>query len=129
MEDIAEKLSELLQSPDAMEKISSVAAGLFGGGEDKAAPTEPAEPSYQNGFDLSSLLSDNMPDIGSISKIMRVVSLLKSGQNDKRTNLLLALKPHLSSERAKRVDKAISLLKIASLLPVLKEEGILDLPG
>ena len=65
-----------------------------------------------------------MPDV---SSIMRVVNLLKNSGNDSRSGLLLALKPHLSDERQKRVDKAVKILKLVSLMPILKEQGILNL--
>ena len=53
----------------------------------------------------------------------------KQNKDDDNTRLLIALKPHLSDERRKKVDKAISLLKIVKFLPILKENGFESLFG
>ena len=49
----------------------------------------------------------------------------KLNQPDKNVDLLRALKPHFAPERAARVDNAVRLLQLFSLLPVLRESGIL----
>ncbi len=116
MEDMAGKISELLSSPDGMDKIKSLADALF---KDNAPPKdEPPENTSGGGFSL--------PDGFDISKIMGLMSAFNNKQSDRRSDLLLALKPHLSINRQERIDKAVKLLKIASLLPVLKEQGVLD---
>lgn len=56
-----------------------------------------------------------------------MVSALKSKGDDDRTRLLLALRPHLSEERRPRVDRAVKLLKLASVLPLLQETDLLKL--
>ncbi len=130
MEDITEKLSELLNSPGGMEKLKSTAEMLLGNGQNQTESNKNSNPAgMPGGFDLSAILGGNMPPIGDIGNIMKIMGLLKSKDDDNRTKLLLALKPHLSSDRAKRVDRAVSLIKLAGILPVLKEEGILDLLG
>ena len=40
--------------------------------------------------------------------------------------LLIALKPHLSDEKQKRVDKALKLLKILAVWNIAKDSGILN---
>ena len=121
MEDISQKISDLLNSPDGMEKIKNAAQTLLGNqtnsDENSAA---------QDGF---SLPQDLLQNAGNIQGIMRIVNLFKNKKDDSRIDLLLALKPHLSNERAARVDKAVSLLKIAAFLPVLREEGLLESLG
>lgn len=120
MDDIAGKISELLSSPDGMDKIKTMANALFASNE---APKESQKSTEENnGFNGFSL-----PDGFDISKIMGVMSALNSHQSDHRSELLLALKPHLSKERSERVDKAVKLLKIVSLLPLLREQGLLDI--
>lgn len=121
--DISEQISSLLNSPDGMDKIRSVAASLLGGGdEDSSKKSE--KPNIN--LPVFSDMADTLGDAGSIQSIIKVVSAFKNLGDDKRVNLLLALKPHLSKERAARVDKAVGILKIASLLPILKDEGVLD---
>lgn len=132
MEDIADKLSALLNSPDGMDRIKAGAQSILGGsdgdsesGGGKPAENTPAASALAN-FSLPAGLMENA---GNIEGILRIMNLLQSRQEDSRVQLLLALKPHLSKERAKRVDQAISLLRVASLLPVLREEGLLDSLG
>ena len=132
MEDIADKLSALLNSPDGMDRIKAAAQSILGGsdgdtasGGGKSSDNAPAASGLAN-FSLPAGLMENA---GNIEGILRIMNLLQSRQEDSRVQLLLALKPHLSKERARRVDQAISLLRVASLLPVLKEEGLLDSLG
>lgn len=115
--DIAEQISSLLNSPDGMERLRSVAEGLLGGEQTKSAPPQSELP-----MNLPNMLSD----AGNAMNIMRIMSLINQNGTDQRAALLLALKPHLGAERQKRVDRAVSFLKIASILPILKSEGILD---
>ncbi len=125
MNDISSKISDLLNSPDGLDKIRQAAKSILGeDGEKNTAETSES-------IDLSNL---SLPDgifenIGNIQNIMRIAGLLNNKKEDSRVNLLLALKPHLSEERALRIDKAVSMLKIASLLPILKEEGLLNSLG
>ena len=63
-------------------------------------------------------------DIDTILKIGEIMS--KLSETDKNTELLLALKPHLSKENQDKVDKALMFLKIMTILPLLKESGLLD---
>ena len=142
MDDIAKKISELLSDPDGMARIKQMAGALFS--SDEAAHSDLAEglapdtvksiasalsPSGSES-DSSSSPSDgglSLPDGFDPIKMLGLISALNSGINDSRTGLLLALKPHLSNERCDRVDKAVRLMKIASLIPVLKEQGLLDI--
>ena len=117
MDDIAGKISELLSSPDGMDKIKSLADSLFSSGTPTQSNAD-KQPS-DGGFSL--------PDGLDIGKLMTVASAFSNQKADRRSELLLALKPHLSSERCERVDKAVKFLKIAALLPLLKEQGILDI--
>lgn len=64
-------------------------------------------------------------DIEAIMRLGEMMSSLNS-KNDKNTQLLLALKPHLRPENRAKVDNALKLMKMMSLLPLLKESGIMD---
>jgi len=59
--------------------------------------------------------------------LMKMLSLFEvfnqPGDNER---FLLALKPLLREENRSKVDSAIRLLKLFSLLPVLKESGLFD---
>lgn len=114
MDDMREKITALLSDPEGMEKIRSAASALFSdnGKEDENKAEE-------KGLSL--------PDGIDMGKIMGIASALSDSGNDERAVLLTALKPHLSPDRRVRVDRAIKLLKIAAVLPVLKKQGLFDL--
>ena len=58
--------------------------------------------------------------------LIRMLSLFESlNQPDDNERFLLALKPLLREENRKKVDSAIRLMKLFTLLPVLKDSGIL----
>lgn len=46
-------------------------------------------------------------------------------KDDKNTALVRAIKPHLKPERQHRADEALRLMQLVSMLPALKESGIL----
>lgn len=125
MEDLSQKISQLLNSPDGMDKIRQAAASILGN-EPKCEEKDKKSSDQSGGFSLPDGLLQNAQNM---QGIMRIINLFQNRKDDNRIGLLLALKPHLSSERAARVDKAVSLLKVASLLPVLREEGLLESLG
>ena len=112
MDDIASKITQILGDEDGMKKISQLASSLMSQNESKQEPQNPQ-------------FSDMQIDPVQMGNIMKMISLLKSNnKDDNNTRLLVALKPHLSHDRQKKVDKAISILKIVKLLPLLKESGL-----
>lgn len=106
MDDLSSKLSSILNDPEGLNQIKELANSLLGGNEEE----KKEETKGENGADITA--------------IMQVLSALK-GANDKSVELLLALKPHLSQARQKKLDTAIKLLKIYSVLPLLKDSNIL----
>lgn len=115
--ELQDKITEIMSDPQAMENLKSMANELFGSGESGGAsaaapPAAPDGGGLLDGIDPAALLS--------------VVGSLKHSGDDDRTRLLCALKPYLSERRRARVDGAIKILKLLSILPVLKEQGILN---
>ena len=104
MDDLSSKLSALLNDPDGLNQIKELASSLLG----EETKAEEKEKPLQN----------------EIAAIMQILNALK-GANDKSVELLLALRPHLSYERQKRLDTAIKLLKIYSVLPLIKDSNLL----
>lgn len=112
MDDLSRKLADMLNDPDTLNQVRQMAENILG--EEEKPKTEAP--------DISSILGDT--DIGSI---ISIISRLNSSENDTKTQLLYALKPHLSEPRREKVDTAIKILKAIELLPLLKESGILKL--
>lgn len=104
MDDMSAKIEELLNRPDAMEKLSQAAQSLFGDASDSTL---------------------TKPDGVDAAKVMEIIELLKKTGNDDRSKLLIALKPHLSPERQARIDTAVKILNIVNIAPALKDQGIL----
>ncbi|MBE6798385.1 MAG: hypothetical protein E7525_01185 [Ruminococcaceae bacterium] len=132
MDDIASKISELLSDPGGIDRIKQMAGALFSGGEEENSEPQPNDtpsPDLLSGLlgSLSNSGGPSLPDGFDPMKLMGLMSVLGRSGDDKRTALLLALKPHLSKERQPRVDKAVKFLKIAALMPTLKEQGLLDI--
>lgn len=116
MDDISQKLAELLNDPESLNRVRSMAEDLLGEQQQK----ESSPP------DISSILGGGGLDGAQITKLMSVISRLNSDKADNRSRLLLALKPHLSSPRQEKVDTAIKLLKLIDLLPLLKDSGLFE---
>lgn len=67
-------------------------------------------------------------DLGTMAKAASLLGAAASPDDNER--LLLALKPLLREENRGKVDTAVRLLKLISLLPLLKESGLFgDLGG
>ena len=114
MEDLNEKLSRLLSSPEGMAKIQSAMSALTGATEIQAEPTPPPPPVDSGG-----------PDLTALTRLLPLVSGL--GQDNEDTRLLQALRPYLHGQRAERLEDTVRLLRMARLVPLLQEQGIL--PG
>ncbi len=113
------------------------AASSFGGNSGNGSAAEnPGNPgNLGNLSDLGALsglsggLSSFLPggDSGfDLGAMMKILNILKTNVSDDRAQLLLALRPHLSEERRHRVDKAVRILKLVSLVPIFKEQGLLN---
>ncbi len=117
MDDVSEKLQSLLSDPESMQNLAELAAMLQGDAEeastDNIRQDDGADTDDENGFDFSKLLL-----MGEIFAQMQ--------EKDNETQLLLALKPYLSEQRSKRVDRAVKLLRLYSVFLSLKEKGLLN---
>ncbi len=120
MDDISQKLAELLNDPESLNRVKEMAENILG------KENKETEKSSIPQSDMGSIFGNIDIDPIQIGKIMSVMSRLKSGQVDNRSNLLLALKPHLSEPRREKVDTAIKLLKLIDLLPLLKDSGLFE---
>lgn len=118
MDDISQKLAELLNDEETLNKVRAMAENLLGNDGEKPAATKPVS--------SESVFGDTDLDPAQIVKVMSVMSKLKSSNTDSRANLLLALKPLLSVPRREKVDTAIKLLRLIDMLPLIKDSGILN---
>lgn len=95
-QDIGEKLKSILSDPKMMESFS----GLLDSGEGKNST------------------NNNENDTG--GELQSLMSKLGTG-DDKRINLLNALRPYMKSSRAESIDKAVRIIKLTKLSSILKD--------
>lgn len=125
MPDLSEQLSAILQDPEAQRNIRNMLSSLQNSTEQKTPPENPP-------FDFSALFGSAPPppvkneepfpniDIGMLMKLQSIFS--KMSCDDHNVNLLKALRPHL--QKPEKVDDAINILRLMSVLPALGEAGI-----
>ena len=109
MDDLNAKLSEILNNPESLEQLKSVAENIFSGENSETKQSE-----------------SEFPPIENIGAILSIISKLKGNEEDDRTRLINSLKPYLSDTRRQKADNAIKLLKIVELWPLIKDSGMLN---
>lgn len=122
MDAMANKINEILQDPESVAQLRSLASMLGGGasasppGSDApAAPPSAAPPASFDGIP---------PDM--LQNMMKLVPILRDMRRETPdTGLLRALRPLLSAPRQKKVDDAIRIMQLLNILPELKQTGIL----
>ena len=118
MEDLEGKINELLSSPESMERIMQLARTFSG--NDKSGSSASSQ--------------DDAPDTGGAAeglggldpKVMKLLSgaIKEFSAPSETERLISAIKPYLSSGRVEKVDKALSICKLAKVArKVLPEFG------
>ncbi len=123
MDDLQNKISQILSDPQAMEQLQSLGGmlGLNSNTPSTSSTPPPPPPKQENG--LSTLFNDDSMQM--VTKIMPMLKSIK--QEDEVTLLLSALRPFLSESRQKKLDEAKKLLQIMKLLPLVKNMGLFNL--
>ena len=120
--DIGSILS-LLSSED-INNLKNVANSILGG--ENSQEQERKEPSKNRDnadFKMPDISSLGLPDMSQFSNLLPLLSALNS--RDEREDFICALKPLLSDERRKKADEAMKFVKLLSIIPLLKEKGIM----
>nr|WP_317413432.1 hypothetical protein [uncultured Solibaculum sp.] len=128
MDDLSEALGSILSSPESMERLKGLASSLLGdateeGDTDTSADTSqlPSIPEEQKS-DSPQVSPLGGIDLNMIAKLMPLLSQLN--QEDDNTKLLKALRPHLHTDRQKRLDEAAKLMQLVKLLPIIRQQGL-----
>ena len=113
MEDLEQKLGAVLNNPQLMQQIMSVAQSMGNQPPPKAEERQPAEaPSFPQ------------LDPGMLSKL---AGLSKQGNIDREQQALLqALNPYLNKDRISRLERAMRAAKMAKLAGSFLGSGILN---
>ena len=114
MDDLMDKIQEVLSDKESMEQIRQLASMLGVSPEDEAPPAK-EKPA--------------MPELSALSAIKNLAS--NSAAGDKNIALLLALKPLHKDESKAKIDRIIRIFRIMALYPLIRDSGILggDLLG
>lgn len=107
MDDITQKIQSLLNDEESMRQIQELAA-MFSSGS--------ADSNQQEGAATGTGINP-----AAIMQLIGAVSV-----QDKNCELLLALREHLSSEKQKKIDKAVRLMKLYNVFVAMRENGMLD---
>lgn len=123
MDDLSAAIRDLLQDPQSMAQIQSLAQSL-GLNDAQQAPSNTVNP-LQALLPAAASPAQNTDPM--LSAIMRAAPLLaKVNEEDDAARLLSALRPLLSESRQKKLDDAGRILKLLHLLPLLRESGLLQ---
>ena len=110
MSEFDEKLGRILNDPQAMREITDMAAAFRARAGEGSAPAED-ETGGQSGIDPEKL-----------SRIMRIAA--EPGGDD-GASLLRAIRPYLNPRRQAKFGDALSVMRMARLIPRIKKEGLL----
>lgn len=114
MDDLSQKIGEILSDPSMMEQIKSFGSML---GMDQQKPQQAQV--QQSIQPQTNPLMNMSPDM--MNMIMRFAPLMSSmNEENDSTRLLNALRPFLSEKRRSRIDGSIRLLSFMKMIPLLK---------
>ena len=112
MDNLEEKLGAVLNNPQLMQQIMSMAQAM---GNSAPAPTPPS-PSVPE--------AAPMPDLGMLQKLSGLAS--QTGMDRNQQALLKALDPYLGQDRLGRLEKAMRAAKMAKLAGSVLGSGLLS---
>ena len=137
MDDLAQKLSAMLNDPSTMAQVQSIMGALGSGnsvGQTAPAPP-PAQPAVQqqpvpaaapaaaNPLGALAGLTSSGLNAETLGLVTRLAPMLSSIQQEDDSTR--ALRPLLGATRQKKLDEAIRLLQMMRMLPLLRQSGIL----
>ena len=106
---LSSALNEIFSNPQMLSAISSMAQGLKNGD---------SSPQAKSGIDEAK--SEDTHTASATDKLPELLSMLSSGgsgiKQNRRSELLCALKPYLSQSRSDAIDKIIRFSELSSVL-------------
>ncbi|MBR5513920.1 MAG: hypothetical protein IKV85_08055 [Ruminococcus sp.] len=111
------RITDILKDKESLRQLSEL-ADMFRSGEfsEDCVETQSEIKSDEN--------SGNMFDMDMMLKITTLAEAVNT--QDKNTELLMALRPHLSGQGQQRLDRAVKILKLISVYEAAKESGLLN---
>ncbi len=120
MDDLSAKINQILSDPQALQQIQGLSSMLSMPSSDVSSTVENKPQSLPVSIG-DSISGDMLSLIGRLAPLMSDIN-----KEDDTTRLLAALRPFLSDERKKKLDKTGKILKMMKLVPLLKDFSVLD---
>jgi hypothetical protein len=114
------RINDILKDEESLRQLSELAEMLRSG----EFTGDSGEGDCRKAEEENSVNSGDMPDMEMMLKISSLAGAMNS--SDKNTELLMALRPHLSPDGQQRLDRAVKILKLISVYEMAKESGILN---
>ncbi|MGN0665666.1 MAG: hypothetical protein ACI4KF_03985 [Huintestinicola sp.] len=132
MDDLDGKIGALLSDPESMQQLKELAemlgSEMNGGSQNQ--PSGNSSPSDGNNTENAANSNSGADSIFggmNFDTLIQIGSAISAaGGTDKNRSLLLALKPHVSSQRQEKIDRAVRMLKIYAVITALRESGLLN---
>ncbi len=105
-------------SPSDINMLKGVAQSILGGENEDNPPEKESRPAPAQAN--SNPLGLGADDFKMMMKAKTIFDKMNKASN-KNTDLILALKPHLSPENRNKADVAVKILKLFDILPMLKD--------
>ncbi len=114
MSDFDEKLNSILNNPDSMAQIMQLAQSLSGGSQtaagSSAPPFTPPSPAPPPPPDSSGTGDGFDPQM--LRRFLPLIKEMQSQESSNASQLLLALRPYLKTEKQEKVGRAIQIAKL-----------------
>lgn len=115
---IFQKLNSILSDKNNSDSLKNILDNLSSSSNSSTQTNnDTSEQKSNSDFDNSTEIPEF--DINTIIKIKSVIDAMNNTKNDKRTNLLLSLKPYLKDSKKEKIDQYIKFLKIANVIEML----------
>lgn len=105
MSEFEDRLNQLLNDPEQMDRIANLAKSLMSG---QSAP----QPAPQSVPASAGILPEGF-DPAMLGKLGKLLSGMKSQEPDNNMVLLEAMKPYLAEKRRAKMERALKLAKLA----------------
>jgi hypothetical protein len=122
--DIGSILSSL--SSEDINNLKNMANSILGGNNSNTETNKPPEENKtqnQGSAPFPDLSALGLPDMSQFSALLPLLSAFNT--HDDREDFIYALKPLLSKERQRKADESIKFIKLLSIIPLLKEKGLM----
>lgn len=127
-DDLSDLLKNFSNSNIDMNKVNEILNSLSSSDKSSSSnnSTQNTSSNSKNNTSSSSNTSNNSNnniDINTMLKIKEIMDKINSTHDDKRSHLLMALKPFLRESRQVKLDQYMKLLDIAPLLEMFKNDN------